>query len=254
LIVDQDKSDLVPEKYFDAFDYIVELPFGNTGWKDGFHGSNLWQVRNASPFEETIYLDSDTLFLNVDVNLLWDKLQSYEIAFLNSATTFRNQEFDKEHTFLIENHYGLPKFFSNFIYFKNDAPLAIEWFKMADPVFQNWRDVYKVMFNEIKPSTFDKTLLVNIVNNILDISEDISVDIPYYYDLENHGQRFWNKDIPFDWTDMLNHWVNVKKQLLIETHAISNGIIHYRDEKFVTKELTSEFSDYLSEKTALRET
>jgi hypothetical protein len=254
LIVEKDKIDIVPEKYLSSFDYITELPFGNTGWKDGFHGSNLWQVRNASPFDETIYLDSDTLFMNVDIDLLWDKLKSYDLAFLDNAKTYRNQDFDKLNTFEIENHYDLPKFFSNFIYFKNDSPLAIEWFKMADPVFQNWREVYKKTFNEKKPDTFDKTLLVNMTCNFLNIDKEISVDIPYYYDLENRGQRIWNKDIPYEWTEMLNHWINIRKQLLIETHAISSGIIHYRCEDFVTKDMISDFTDYLSDKETLRET
>jgi len=190
----------------------------------------------------------------VDIDLLWDKLKSYDLAFLDNAKTYRNQDFDKLNTFEIENHYDLPKFFSNFIYFKNDSPLAIEWFKMADPVFQNWREVYKKTFNEKKPDTFDKTLLVNMTCNFLNIDKEISVDIPYYYDLENRGQRIWNKDIPYEWTEMLNHWINIRKQLLIETHAISSGIIHYRCEDFVTKDMISDFTDYLSDKETLRET
>jgi hypothetical protein len=67
LIVDQGKTDTVPSKYFHAFDYISELPFGNTAYKDGFHGMNLWQLIHATPFEETIYADYDTLFNNVDI-------------------------------------------------------------------------------------------------------------------------------------------------------------------------------------------
>lgn len=254
LIVDKDKSDFVPKKYHHVFDYIIELPYGNTGWKDGFHGSNLWQVRNASPFDETIYLDSDTIFMNVDIPLLWDSLAGYDIAFLNNPKTFRNQDFDKQNTFEIENHYDYPKFFSNFIYFKNDSPKAIEWFKMADPVFQNWREVYNTMFKEIKPNSFNKTLLVNTVINLLDIKDEISIDMPYFYDLENRGQNFWNKDIPYNWTEMLNYWFNIKRQLLIETHAISSGIIHYRDEKFATKDLIREFSDYISENKTIKQT
>lgn len=252
LIVDKNKTDTVPKKYLDVFDYITELPFGNTGYKDGFHGSNLWQVIHASPFDETIYLDSDTLFMNVDVELLWDRLQSYDLALLNNVKTYRNQNFDKTNTFEIENHYDLPKFFSNFIYFKNASPLANEWFKMADPVFQNWREVYKKSFSELKPSTFDKTLLVNLTNEFLDVGNEISVDIPYFYDLQNRGQGYWNEDIPFEWTAMLNYWTNSRNQILVETHAISSGIIHYRCEDFITKDLISDFSDYLSEKNSFR--
>ena len=70
------------KKYIDldCFDYTVELTFGNTGHKDGFHGSNFWQVMHCTPFEETIYLDYDMLFVNVDIDLLWQQFSDYEVA------------------------------------------------------------------------------------------------------------------------------------------------------------------------------
>ena len=61
LVVDKNKADLVNKKYLHAFDYITELPFGNTAHKDGFHGVNFWQLLQCTPFDETIYLDYDTI-------------------------------------------------------------------------------------------------------------------------------------------------------------------------------------------------
>ena len=66
VVVDKGKSDEVPKEYHHVLDYIVELPFGNTAHKDGFHGMNLWQLYHCSPFEENIYLDADTLLHNVN--------------------------------------------------------------------------------------------------------------------------------------------------------------------------------------------
>jgi hypothetical protein len=47
----------------------------------------------------------------------------------------------------------------------------------------------------------------------------------------------WNDDIPADWTKMLNSWYTDDQQLIVENSAISNGIVHYRDENFLTKEI-----------------
>ena len=44
LVVDKGKMDNVQSYYEHAFDYIVELPHGNSAHKDGFHGMNLWQL------------------------------------------------------------------------------------------------------------------------------------------------------------------------------------------------------------------
>jgi hypothetical protein len=245
LVVDKDKSDLVPKKYFDAFDYIVELPFGNTGHKDGFHGSNIWQLRFCTPFEETIYLDYDTLFVNVDVPLLWEQFQDYDIAMPAIARTYRNRIANKSISFEIENSYDLPTLYSNLIYFKYDAPLANEWFKMADPIFQNWRDVYNVQFTEKKPQTFDKTILCNLVTHYLDAAKDISVVLNNFYDMHSRSQYLWNGDISVNFTDTLNYWTT-PNNIIIENSAIRSGIIHYRDEQFISKELVNDFKNIIS--------
>ena len=102
LVVDKDKSDLVDKNYFDAFDYIVELPFGNTGHADGYHGSNFWQLAHCTPFDETIYVDADSLFLNVDISLLWDQFANVDIGMTDIARTFRNNVANKNVLFDIE--------------------------------------------------------------------------------------------------------------------------------------------------------
>lgn len=237
LIVDKGKQDLIPKKYFDAFDYITELPFGNTGYKDGFHGSNFWQVFYASPFDETIYVDSDTLFLNVDVDLLWDQFKHNDIAFTRSAKSYRNVIAKKDRLFDIENHYNLPKNYANLMYFKQDSELSGSWFKMADPSFQNWRSLYQSMFNEKRPVSFDKTIITNIITKLLDIDNEITVDIENFYDLNLYGQYLWHYDIPAEWTQMLNYWYTDQQELIIENSLIKSGIVHYRDSEFMTKEV-----------------
>lgn len=237
LIVDKDKSDLVPTKYFEAFDYITELPFGNTGHKDGFHASNIWQLQHATPFDETIYLDSDTLVRNVDISLLWDQFTNHGFAMTSFARSYRNIAASKHNMFDIEIHYELPQLYSSLIYFDRGSTTSIEWFKMSDPVFQNWRDVYKTIFKEKKPNSFSKNILCNVVTHLLDVNKEISVKLNNFYDLENKSQNYWSSDVPNSWTEMLNHWYTQNQQLIIENSSISGGIVHYRDRKFLTEEI-----------------
>jgi len=230
LIVDKNKSGEVPKKYYKAFDYIVELPYGNTGYNDGFHGSNLWQVFHCTPFDETIHLDYDMIFNKVDVSLLWDQLYDYDLAIPKSALTYRNAIANKETFFEIEKLYNLPQLYGQFIYFKRSSQTAIEWFKMADPVFQNWRETYSAMFADKKPSSFDKNVLVNITTHLLDLENTIGVELNNFYELDNLSQWHWHNDIPANWTQMLNYWYTNDQQFIIENNVISNGIIHYGDE------------------------
>ena len=237
LVVDKDKSDRVPSKYFEAFDYITELPFGNSGYSDGFHASNIWQLQHATPFDETIYVDSDTIFKNVDINLLWDQFSDYGFAMSSFAKSYRNFPLNKKNIFDIELNYSLPQLYSNLIYFDRGSQNSIEWFKMADPVFQNWRDVYRNVFKEKKPDSFNKNVLCNVVTHLLDIEKEVSVKLVDLYDLDNRSQYYWNNDVPVNWTEMLNYWYTPNEHFLIENSSISGGIIHYRDRKFLTEEI-----------------
>ena len=122
-------------------------------------------------------------------------------------------------------------------YFKRESPAAIEWFKMADPVFQNWREVYKQILKDKKPPAFHKNILCNIVHHFLDCEKEIIVPINNYYDLDLRSQGLWHYDVPEHWTDMLNSWYTQEGRLIIENSVIENGIIHYRDKKFLTQEV-----------------
>ena len=44
LVVDKGQSGTVPSYYEHVFDYMIELPYGNSAHKDGFYGMNLWQI------------------------------------------------------------------------------------------------------------------------------------------------------------------------------------------------------------------
>ena len=246
LVVDQGQMNNVPQRYFHAFDYIVELRFGNTAHKDGFHAMNLWQVFHVTPFQETIYIDSDCIFQNVDVDLLWDFFADKGLAIPSLARTYRNHILMGERAlFEYETHYNLPKNFNSMIYFDNSSPLAIEWFKMADPVFQNWRDVYAHLFNEKRPPVFSKNILCNIVTHLLDVQQDVGTYYNQFYDFNLKDQQLWSDDIPENWTEMLNYWITSDGTIQIENHQINGGIIHYRDDNFVTEEMINVFESFV---------
>ena len=237
LVVDKGKLDDVPKKYQHVFDYVTELRFGNTAHIDGFHGMNLWQMFHCSPFDETIYLDNDILFQNVNIDILWDQFKNHDVAMPTMARNFRNTIANKTRKFEIESHYGLPDYYSHLMYFNSSSPLAIEWFKMADPVFQNWRDVYKAQFNEKKPETFNKNTLTNTVTHLLDCGDQVGVILNNFFDLDNRSQWLWHQDIPENWTEMLNNWYTTDHNIIIENHTLPAGIIHYGDEQFITEEI-----------------
>lgn len=237
LVVDKGKIDEVPKKYIDTFDYLIELPFGNSAYIDGFHGMNIWQMYHCTPFEETIYVDADTVFHNIDINALWDSMRvNNSISIPASAYTYRAFPVLREIHFEFEAMYNLPQNFNNLIYWKQDSLLAQEWFKMADPIMQNWRSVYSTFFKDKKPLTFNKNILCNLVTHCVDMPET-SVYLHNHFDLHADCQGVWTEDIPSDWTEMLNYWISSDGKIQIENHILTSGLIHYNDENFLTDEL-----------------
>lgn len=243
LVVDKDKSDLVPQQYYHAFDYITELPFGNTGHADGYHGSNIWQLFHCTPFDETIYVDYDTLFLNVDVDLLWEQFENYDLAFPAYARTYSNTLGNKAELFKTEANYQLPQLYSQLFYFNRDSTMVQEWFKMADPCFQNWRELYDATFTELKPPTFNKNIICNIITHNIDCTNMVGIVLNNFYDISTHSQYLWSNDVPENWTEQFNSWFDIRNGLLVENSKIQSGIVHYRDESFITKEIIDAFRD-----------
>ena len=41
---------------------------------------NLWQLYHCNSYEETIYVDYDTLFTHVDIDTLWDIMNNGNIS------------------------------------------------------------------------------------------------------------------------------------------------------------------------------
>ena len=212
---------------------------------------NLWQVYHATPYEETIYVDYDTLFVNVDTDILWKVMsQNGGISVPRQALSYRNYPIQQFPRFEYEDAYKLPQYFYNLMYFDKNSDQAREWFKMADPVMQNWRDVYGHIFPNKKPDKFEKNLLGNVITHFVDASDNINVSLNNFFDLHtsSHGAFHDPDNVPKNWTDMLNYWVTDNIKIQIENSVIGNGIIHYSDETFLTEEVVDVFRTNLTER------
>jgi len=248
VVVDKGKSDEVPKEYHHVLDYIVELPFGNTAHKDGFHGMNLWQLYHCSPFEENIYLDADTLLHNVNTQDLWKVVGKNEMSIPRNAFSYRNLPADPRLRFEFENTYALPQNYNNILYWKHNTKTAEEWFKMADPCLQDWRSVYNNFFQDKKPDTFNKNILCNLITHFCDVSKDVDCFVGNHYDIHSDNQGVWFDEVPDNWTEMINYWVSDNGKIQIENSIISSGIIHYTDENFLTDEVIDVYRTNITNK------
>ena len=71
----------------------------------------------------------------------------------------------------------------------------------------------------------------------MDETENVSIVLNNFYDIDVWSSNLWNEDVSEEWTGLLNNWYKDNGEIIIENSLISSGIVHYRDEKFLTKEI-----------------
>jgi hypothetical protein len=120
-----------------AVDHFIELPAdisGNAEWK--IH--NRCQFYDLSPYNETVILDADMLFLN-DVSWWWKHMSTYELLLSSRVKTYRGDWVKRSpyrKTFVANQ---LPDVYSAFVYFKR-TPLVEEFFALVTSIVQNWNE------------------------------------------------------------------------------------------------------------------
>ena len=75
-------NDEVHDRYKKAFDKIIPIPFNDDAIDSKWKTENRWKIFHASPYDETIVLDTDMLMLE-DISLWWDYCKNFDFRFCN---------------------------------------------------------------------------------------------------------------------------------------------------------------------------
>src|SRR5689334_16550107 len=68
----------VPEHYRTVFDEVIDIPWGDLAEYDDWKLANEWKAFHLTPYEQTIKLDADMLFLS-DIDDWWDWLSRRDL-------------------------------------------------------------------------------------------------------------------------------------------------------------------------------
>jgi hypothetical protein len=240
--------DTVPKKYENGFDYIIKLPYGRTEPNHHNFRIDWWQVYYATPFDETIYLDTYSLAVS-DLASLWELAGKTNMIF-GKAHDFRGDFQRNNQRFVPQDRNNITAFDADMIYFRKEAEPS-QFFKMADPVFKNWRDIYREWLTEFRVNDFDFALMINIVARLIghDVLEDPLFD---YTDLSINF--LWDPEKPEEaelWLENLNVWYTNSNELKINNHN-QRGIVRYDNPKFITQDIIQKLNDsYRKTKTTI---
>ena len=210
------------------FDKVIKL-------KKDYSGNNEWKIHNRAqfykltPYDETVILDADMLFLN-DVSHWWNFMANYEFLYTSKVKTYRGDLVTSNpyrKTF-VENK--LPNVYSAFTYFKK-CDKAESIFDLVTSMMQNWDEWIGRYAPEKKQEFPSLDLAISMAVNILDISNECEspFEFPTFVHMKSgcQGWKYFNED----WKTHLGIY-NTSQGIRLGNH-IQTDVLHYVDKTFI---------------------
>jgi len=228
--------DSLEEHIEPAFDYVVQLPYGY----DEIRRVNDWQLYWATPFKYNIVIDVYTL-VQTDLSPLWDTLSAqHKVAF-----TQRTYDFKHLSRSLNDIHDDIDIEFvpSSMWFFVADDEESLEYFKLADPILQNWQDVIDSAVGKqyrkkyYQPDFMNSIILDRIWDNkrfITDKFEYVSMSASIH-DFDNLIEE--------SWADYINFWITNNCRLKVQNYNIDD-VFCYVNKEIMTWKIYEQYRNY----------
>jgi len=232
------------EKYKKVFDNVIETPW-NTPTKSRFHTENRWKLYHATPYEETIVLDSDVL-IQQDLESFWTLMKNYDLYYPTRVFTYRKD-------LVTSNYYrkafvanSLPNVY-NTLHFFRKCDKSKEYYAWLETISNNWELFYGKFCKEYYPKQPSMDITCAIAAKIMDIDTEITnvkMDLPMIVHMKPAIQR-WENAIS-KWQDRVGVYVNKKLNLKVGNH-LQDTVFHYTENDFVTDDIIRKYESCLTE-------
>ena len=221
-------------EFENLFDQIIPIPFGDSAKDSSWKIENRWKIYHASPYDQTIVMDTDMLVLQ-DISAWWKFLENYKIFFTSKVHTYRGTIADTKYyrkTFLANK---LPNLFCGFHYFEK-SDQAQEFYHWLELVVQNWQAFYEVFLEGVtRPTHVSIDVCASIVAMILDCTNDITnptVSFPSFTHMKKNCQGW--VDGASNWQDRVGFYISRDCKVKIGNYD-QLGILHYTENDFLEK-------------------
>jgi len=227
-------NDKVPEEYVSLFDKIIPIPFGDAADGSDWKVENRWKIYHASPYDETVVMDTDMLVLQ-NIDTWWDFLSNYELFYTSNVLTYRGEIADTSYyrkTFIDNN---LPNLFCGFHYFKK-CEFAQEFYAWLELVVNNWEAFYEQQLStDSRPKHVSMDVCTAIVAKILNCESTITNKVakfPSFTHMKPYCQGWSN--VQTSWQDQIGIYISKDGSTKLGNYA-QTGILHYTEKDFVEK-------------------
>ena len=234
-----DVPDAVPEHYKKAFDNVLPIKWYDDALDSEWKIENRWKLYHLSPYDETVILDADMVFLS-DVSHWWDYMgKNFDLLITDKVFTYRNEVIRESYYRKAFRENNLPNCYSAFTYFKK-CDLAKHFWKMVEIIVKNWKEFYNKYVPESKPKNLSIDIAFALAVKIMGIEDEVfsSFEYPTFTHMKSRDQGW--QTFTDDWTDHAGVYMNDKCQLKIGNYQ-QTGIFHYTEKKFLNDDKTLKY-------------
>lgn len=197
-----------------------------------------------TPYKETVFLDSDLLFLN-DVSHWWPHMQKHDMYIATRPMTFRGETMtDKSYRKVFVDN-KLPDFYSGWLYFKESRETT-KFFRVVEALTEHpeiWKEQLHGCHFDIIPTDEACALAAKM----LDIVEDMSnptLPFPRFTHMKPASQGLGNHR---DWTDAIPFYYDNNLTIKIGPYT-QHDILHYTKKDLITDNFIKLLEDKVCQK------
>lgn len=211
-----------------VFDHIIE-------WDKEKHWDGRSYMYELSPFEHTVCLDADMLFLRDYSHWIDYFIKNSELYVANRSYTYRGEVVNDQYYRKTFNINQLPNLYSFYTFFAKNSPLAKEFFTLAKSILKNPEQFSNIYLEKHKPKVVGTDESFALAAKILDITDEIaySLEFPRVVHLKGMIQNWpWPAEVV---TDHVGFYFDTKGKLKIGNYQ-QNDIVHYVEKERITLE------------------
>ena len=214
-----------------VFDHVIEWD------QETFWDGRSW-MDQLSPFDNTVCLDADMLFLRDYSHWAEYFIENSELYIANKSFTYRGETVTDQYyrKAFVKNQ--LPNLYSFYTFFKKDSELAKEFFNLGRDIIKHPVEFANMFLSEYKPKILGTDEAFALAAKILDITDVISYDLdfPRVVHMKPMIQNWpWPADA---WSDHVGFYLNNKGHLKIGNYQ-QQDIVHYVEKDKMNREMIS---------------
>ena len=238
-------NDVVPAKYKQLFDHIVEIPWGDHASDSDWKIENRWKIYHAVPYDETIVIDTDMLILQ-DISSWFDFLRNYDLFFTSNVYTYRGDLVTSDYYRKAFTKFNLPNLYSGLHWFKK-SDLPHEFYKWLEMITNNWQQFYKAHAGgKVYQKTCSIDLSAAITAKIMNCENQITnnrVKYPSFTHMKPKIQN-WQDNFTDKWQNRVGVYLSEDLVLKIGNFT-QTGIFHYTEKDFVNPHIMNIYEKHL---------